>query len=76
MLSLRGQGARALRLEIEACGGIQAGDVLIRAVAAYEYSGTLVTSTACPTQDAAKRITLATGAYAKVSGHFLLSKTV
>ena len=34
VLSLLGQGARALRLDIEACGGIQAGDVLIRLVAA------------------------------------------
>ena len=54
--------------------GIQAGDILIRVVTAYRHLGTMVTPTACPTQDAARRVSLATSAYAIISGHVLSSK--
>ena len=73
ILSLRGPGAHALRVEIDTLKGILAGDLLIRVVSAYKHLGTSVTSTACPTQDAARRVSLASGAYSKVSGHFLSS---
>ena len=36
VVSLRGQGAKALQLEIVAGGGIQAGDVTVRVVAALQ----------------------------------------
>ena len=73
-MSLRGFGAKAFRIEITDLGGISAGDVVVRALSAYKHLGTLVTSTARPTQDAARRTNLATIAYSKVSGHFVSSK--
>ena len=74
LLPLRGVGAKALRHEIEAVGGICAEGVILRAVGADKHLGTLVTSTACPTQDAARRVSLAGSVYAKVSGHVLSSQ--
>ena len=41
---------------------------------AYKNLGALLAPRACPTQDAARHITLASGAYNKSSGHFLSSK--
>ena len=74
VLARRGPGAKGLTLEIMNFGGILAGEVTVRVVPAYKHLGTLVTSTACPTQDAARRANLDTIAYSRVSGHFLSSR--
>ena len=68
-----GLGAEALRQEIDAVGGTLTEHFTTRVVGAYKHLGTLVTSTACPTQDAARRVSQASGAYARVSGHVLSS---
>ena len=59
-------------MEILGLGGISTGEVTLRVAPAYKHVGTLVTSTDCPTQDAAHRINHATIAYSEVSGHFLI----
>ena len=69
ILALRGTEAETLRQEIVAVGGISAEGFTLRVVGAYKHVGTLVTSTACPTQDAAKRVALANAAYSRMSGH-------
>ena len=73
ILSLRGPGAKGLRQEIEAVGGILTERVLLRIVGADKHLGTLVTPTACPRQEAARRVSQASTAYASLSGHFLSS---
>ena len=70
ILSLRGPGAKALRQEIEVVSGIFADKFTVRVAGAYKHLGTLVTSTACPTPDAARLVSLVGWAYARVSGHF------
>ena len=68
LLSLRSIGAKAIRKAIVSDGGLCVGPALLRVVCAYKHLGTLVTSTGCPTQDAAKRVTQGSAAYAKFSG--------
>ena len=69
ILVLRGTEAKALRQEIAAVGGISAEGFTLQAVGAYKNLCTLVTSTPCPTQDAARRISLATAASSRIVGH-------
>ena len=70
ILVLRVPGAKAMRQEVEAVGGALTELFAMRVVGAYKRLGNMVTSTACPTQDAATRVSQATGAYARVSGSF------
>ena len=70
ILSLRGPSAKALRQAIEALGSILTEEVSVRVVCAYKHLGTTVTSTACPSQDAARRVSKAVSADASVSGQF------
>ena len=44
-----------------------------RGVATYKHLVTLGIGTACPAQDAARRVQLSTTAYARLSGHYLSS---
>ena len=73
MLALRGKGAKESHTTTSVDGGILAGDILLRIVGAYKHLGTLATSTGCPSQDAARRVSQGTATYAKVSGKFLSS---
>ena len=74
VLALRGAGAQALRNKTVTDGGIRVDGFIVRAVGAHKRLGTMVASTACPTQDAAKRIALASAAYSRMSAHFLSSQ--
>ena len=73
VLALRGVGAKSVRRTLATDGGILVGGFVARVVGAYNHFGTMVVSRDCPAQGAARRITLATSAYSRNSGHFLLS---
>ena len=44
---------------------------VLKVVGARKHLGTMVTGTACPAQDASRRIQLPTSTYAWLSGHYL-----
>ena len=75
VLAIRGRGSQAMREELREAGFlVQAGAHQLRLVQSYKHLGTLVTATACPAQESARRCRLATGAYRQTSGRFLSSR--
>lgn len=54
-------------------GGIVLEAFTLRVRSSYKQLGTLVTSTGCPTADAARRVSKTYTAYNQLSGHFLSS---
>ena len=71
ILALRGPGVKDCKAQIQAAGGLPSGEFTLRVVPAYKHLGTLVTFTAVPTRNAARRTQQASKADAKMSGHLL-----